>query len=309
MRALALGLFACATVSAQNFEVASVRASGPLSAGSREYADGLISGGPGTNDPERITYQRVPFRQLLMAAYNVQRDQLKGPGWATTDDPGSDLRFDISAKVPPGATKEQAASMLQNLLVERFQLSLHHETAQFSGFSLVTAKGGAKLKEAMAPPDSSERFTPEGDSRRIQLAVGKDGFPQLFPGRNMGGRFEDGVVRMRFRDYPMYDLAQQLSVGLSAHVIDRTGLTGRYDFTLEIRLPGNGFPVSMYLITALSPGQTAPLNTNPPLPDQQDAVPVISAAMEKQLGLKLEPTKITIDMLVIDHLEKTPTGN
>jgi uncharacterized protein (TIGR03435 family) len=308
MRAFALGLFACATILAQNFEVASVRSSGPLPAGSRERPAGFISGGPGTNDPERISYERVLFRQLLMAAYNVQRDQLKGPDWATTDDIGSDVRFDISAKVPPGTTKEQVSRMLQNLLAERFQLSLHHETAQFSDFSLITQKGGAKFEEATRPPENSERFTPKGGGQ-IQLTVEKHGFPQLFPGRNMGGRLDGGVVRMRFRDYPIYDLVQQLSMGLSVHLIDRTGLTGRCDFTLEIGLPGNGFPVGMYLITALNPGQPAPLNKNPPSPDQQDAVPVISAAMEKQLGLKLEPTKITIDMLVIDHLEKTPTGN
>src|SRR5437868_12579812 len=98
------------------FEVASVRPSGPVSPGTPQIPGGRIVGGPGTNDPENIRYERLPFQQLIMAAYGVQRDQIKGPNWATTDDIRAAARFDISAKVPPGTTKEQAVTMLQNLL-------------------------------------------------------------------------------------------------------------------------------------------------------------------------------------------------
>lgn len=129
------------------FEVASVRVSGPVPQGT-PLRGGMARGGPSTSDPERITYERALFRQLLMDAYGVQRDQIKGPEWATADVNERGALFDISAKVPPGTTKAQAATMLQNLLAERFQLTLHHETAQFSGFTLVVAKGGSKLKES-----------------------------------------------------------------------------------------------------------------------------------------------------------------
>jgi uncharacterized protein (TIGR03435 family) len=121
------------------FEVASVRASGPVPAGTPQMPGSLV--GRARTIPERMSYERVPFQQPVMAAYGVQRDQIEGPDWATTDDIRGAARFDISVKVPPGATKEQAATMLQNLLAERFQLTLH-ETAQFSGFALVAAKGG-----------------------------------------------------------------------------------------------------------------------------------------------------------------------
>lgn len=290
------------------FEVASVRPSGPVPPGTPQFPGGQITGGPGTNDPENIRYERVPFQQLIMAAYGVQRDQIKGPDWATTDDIRAAARFDISAKVPPGTTKDQASTMLQNLLAERFQLSLHHETVQVSGYALVVAKGGSKLKESRGPVNELERNKP-GAGGRINLETERDGFPQLFPRVNMGGRFQDGVVRDRFRDYPLFDLTQQLSVALAAHMVDRTGLDGKYDFTLEFTLPDNGFMVAVGVTTPIAPGQTAPLNKNGPSPPQQDAVPIISSAMEKQLGLKLEATKIAVDTLVIDHVEKTPTEN
>jgi uncharacterized protein (TIGR03435 family) len=308
MLAMTLGSSVLAQQARLQFEVASVRPSGPVPPGTPQIPGGRIVGGPGTNDPENIRYERLPFQQLIMAAYGVQRDQIKGPGWATTEDFSEAARFDISAKVPPGTTKEQASAMLQNLLAERFLLSLHHETVQSSGYALILAKGGSKLKETRGPVNESER-TVAGAGGRVNLGTEKDGFPQLFPRMNMGGIFRDGVVRIRFRDYPLFDLTQQLSVALAAHLIDRTSLAGKYDFTLEFTPPENGFLVAIAAITTLSPGQTAPLNKNGPNPGQQDAVPIISSAMEKQLGLKLEATKIPVDTLVIDHVEKTPTEN
>jgi uncharacterized protein (TIGR03435 family) len=299
------------TLRAQNaklqFEVASVRSSTPYPPGTPQVR-GFAKGGPGTDDPERITYEHTLFQQLIMDAYGVQRDQITGPDWAATDSGRGALMFDISAKVPPGSSKEQAAIMLQNLLAERFKLSLHHETVQVSGFALVTAKSGPRLVVSAGPLQDSERIKP-GAGGRVDLQTESDGFPQLFPGRNMGGVFKDGVVRMRFRDYPVPDLAQQIAVALGAHVVDKSGLDGKYDFKLEVTLPENGFMVAVRVTLPLNPGQPAALNRNPPDPAQQDAVPIISSAMEKQLGLRLEPIKIPIDTLVIDHVEKTPTEN
>jgi len=290
------------------FEVASVRPSGPVLPGTWQLPGGRIVGGPGTNDPENIRYERLPFQQLIMAAYGVQRDQIKGPDWATSEDFGVAARFDISAKVLPGATKDQVATMLQNLLAERFRMSLHHETVQTPGYAVVVTKGGSKLKKSMGPVKESEWGVRRADGR-VNLGTEKDGFPQLFPRMNMGGIFRDGVVHIRFRDYPLFDLTQQLSVALAAHMVDRTGLIEKYDFTLEFTPPENGFIVAIAAITTLSPGKTAPLNKNGPSPGQQDAVPIVSSAMEKQLGLKLEATKIPVDTIVIDHVEKTPTEN
>jgi len=278
------------------FEVASVRPSGALRRG------GLVP-----NSPDRLTYERVLFRTLLMDAYGIQRDQIKGPDWATADATDGGALFDVSAKIPPDATKEQVAAMLQNLLKERFKLSLHREQTQVSGYELVAAKGGPRLKESAGPPAESERNTTV--KGRVNLQTQKDGFPELSPGRNMGGTFKDGTVRMRFRDYPLSDLVQQFSFALAAHVIDKTGLTGKYDFTLEFTLPQNGSLVGMLATMGLSPGQTAPLNKNGPNEGQIDSVSTVSSAMERQLGLKLEASTIAVDTLVIDRADKTPTPN
>ena len=116
----------------------------------------MVRGGAGTSSPERLTYERATIRQLLMAAYGVQRDQIKGPDWAVADAVNGGALFDISANVPPGATKAQVATMLQNLLKDRFKLSLHHETIQSSGFALVIARRGPKLETSAGPVRDSE---------------------------------------------------------------------------------------------------------------------------------------------------------
>ncbi len=101
------------------FEVASVRPSGPQStgpAGARQWK----SGGAGTNDPERLTYTLMPFRVLLMDAYGVQLDQIVGPAWI-------DETYDIVAKVPSAATRAEQNLMLRSLLIERFHMSVRLE--------------------------------------------------------------------------------------------------------------------------------------------------------------------------------------
>jgi uncharacterized protein (TIGR03435 family) len=125
----------------------------------------------------------------------------------------------------------------------------------------------------------------------------------------MGGIFDGGTARIRFRDYPVSDLVEQLSFALAVHVIDRTGLSGKYDFTLEVTPPETGRTVGMGLALPLAPGQKAPLNNRGPNPGQSDAVPVVSSAMERQLGLKLEASRVGVDTLVIDRVERTPTEN
>jgi uncharacterized protein (TIGR03435 family) len=273
-----------------------------LPAGARGGRGGIV-----TSTPERLTYQRATFQRLLMDAYGVQRNQIKGPAWVTANAADGAAVFDISAKVPPGATKEQVAIMLQNLLKERFKLAVHFEKTEVSSYALVVAKGGHKLKESAGPPRESERNQTEKGA--VNLQIGPDGFPELFPGRNMGGTFNAGTVRMRFRDYPLSDLVQQFSFALAVPLSDRTGLGGKYDFTLEFTPPETGRKVGGLATLALSPGQTAALNGNWPDPGQVDSLPTVSAAMEKQLGLKLEATKVAIDSLVIDHVERNPIAN
>src|SRR5580658_10452954 len=100
------------------FEVASVKPTPPANA---TRPRGRFTGGPGSKDPERIDVQAYSMLGLLLTAYDVKDYQISGPSWI------KDTRFDIQAKVPPGATRAQSDVMLQNLLVERFGLKIHHE--------------------------------------------------------------------------------------------------------------------------------------------------------------------------------------
>ncbi len=120
------------------FEVSSVKPSGSTPQGPRINA---ILGGPGTNDPGRIRGSGVTLQRLLREAYGVDFDQIQGPAWM------ADERYEVTANVPPGATKEQLKLMLQGLLEERFKLALHIVKKDFAVYELTPAKSGLKLKE------------------------------------------------------------------------------------------------------------------------------------------------------------------
>jgi len=278
------------------FEVASVRESTPGARGGRR-----------NTGPERLTYERALFRLLLMDAFGLQRDQIKGPNWATADAIDGGALFDVSAIVPSGATKEQVATMLQNLLKDRFQLKVHREMPQSSALALVVAKNGPKLKPSAGPVLESERAPDKPGP--VSVEQQKDGFPNLFPARNMGGTFTDGTVRIRFRDYPMSDFVQQLSFALGMRITEGTRLNGRYDFTLEFTPDETASQVGILATLPLSPGQEAPLRSAFATDAQLRSVPIVSSAIEKQLGLKLEASTLGVDVLVIDHVERSPTAN
>src|SRR5271154_7259431 len=109
-----------------------------------------MKGGPGTADPERLTYTNIALKTILLRAYGVLNYRLSGPDWLNS------ARFNIVAKVPPGATKEQLTLMLQNLVVERFNLTFHHETKETLVYELTAGKNGPKLKESdlsVQPPE------------------------------------------------------------------------------------------------------------------------------------------------------------
>src|SRR5690348_610778 len=125
MRSLAIAsCFALACSSfAQSFEVASVKLAPPPDAKGGVFI-GAARGGPGTKDPGQITWNGATLTNLLIAAYEVKRYQIKGPDWLATE------RYDIIAKVPAGATKEQIPAMWQRLLQERFGMQARRESKE-----------------------------------------------------------------------------------------------------------------------------------------------------------------------------------
>src|SRR5258706_15278617 len=151
IRAIVAILVVCSAVCAQQpdsaltFEVASIKPAAPPEMGMMRVGS---RGGPGTGDPTRFTASNFSLSNLITTAYDLRPYQLTAPSWVNSE------RFDVVAKVPEGATKEQFRAMLQNLLVERFKLVIHRETKELPVFELVVGKGGPKFKESADQTDS-----------------------------------------------------------------------------------------------------------------------------------------------------------
>ena len=279
-------LFA-ATIWSQTFEVASVRQSPPPAPNARVFY-GPPRGGPGTRDPERITWTNAALRDIVMKAYAVQTHQLEAPAWLAS------ARYDIAAKVPSGATREQVNVMWQNLLTERFGLVLHHESREIKVQELTVARGGPKLKPTELEADA-EPFTPAEGPPKFD----RNGFPEMNGSGTIMSIEVHGSARtgrMAVRGLTLPEIAIKLANLVRMPVLDKTGLTGRYDFYLLDFTPDfTGVPPP--------PGVTSP-------PDAAiDPGSDVQTAVEKQLGLKLTPRKANLDVIVIDHAEKVPTEN
>jgi uncharacterized protein (TIGR03435 family) len=251
------------------FEVASVKPS------PKHEIVTKTSGGPGTSDPERFRASNAELSWLLMRAYAIQGDQIKGPAWIDTD------QFDVVANVSPGTTVAQFRKMLQNLIAERFGLRVHHQTQTVVAYELTVAKNGPKLKPA-AKGTGVDDFVPGSGMRRAD----SDGFPILPPGRsNFACAHGPDGSHCTYRMVTMNQFALRLIGRIDHRVIDKTALTGQYDFTLYFRITDD-----------------APTDT-------RDDAPAIEQALREQLGLELVQSKASIDVLVIDHAEKIPTKN
>lgn len=318
-------LLAQTTADNLTFEVASVKPAAPPTPGMVTIG---MRGGPGTSDPGQVTFTNVTQRLLLAKAYGVQDYQISGPGWLASE------RYDIVAKVPKGATKEQFQVMIQNLLAERFKLSLHHETKELPLYLLVVAKNGPKLK-ASAPPAASEDAAkdgagpadggppppppgggpgagpppgpPPGEPGPPRLQLGKDGFPMLPPGMARRGvmmMMMPGRARLIGTGQPISQLVDALARQLGRPVTDKTGLAGNYDFTLEFDPEGSLGGRGMMPPPPPGGGGDGP-SANPP---ETEAASLFTA-LQEQLGLRLEQKKGPLDLLVVDHSEKTPVEN
>jgi uncharacterized protein (TIGR03435 family) len=260
--------------------------------------EGEITGGPGTSDPTRINYKWILVRRLLMTAFGVPLDQISGSDWVM----GPNARFEIVANVTPGATKDQTKEMLLNLLKERFHLTFHREKKDFDMYALVVGKGGPKLKEA-ASADGTLPPRPESGTLAPTPVLDRDGFPQLPAGRTGAqGITRNGVTRITARMETAEGLARMLRGSLRGGVRteDHTGLTGKYDFRLEFSKESPG-PMGRSGLAVAPPGAAADVAS--------DAAPDLFSALEKQLGLKLEKSKIQLDVVVIDHFDRKPTEN
>jgi uncharacterized protein (TIGR03435 family) len=260
------------------FEVASIKPTAPQANGQHGIT---MHGGPGTSDPTRMAWTNVSVTLILKVAANAYLYQIIRPAWLDSQ------LYDISANIPPGATKEQFHQMLLNLLAERFNLVLHRESREYQGFELVAGKNGAKLRES-APVLSGDADAVPADTAGPPKTDAK-GFPQMDrPGVAVTMKMEPGArvpsVFLAAREQALGELVHMLGEQLGRPVVDKTGLTGKYDYTLE-------FPAQESLDAA------------------DDSGPGIRTAVQEQLGLKLEPKKVPLEMLIVDHADKAPSGN
>jgi uncharacterized protein (TIGR03435 family) len=265
------------TSSGPAFDAASVKpAPPPDGRGGRRVGMG---GGPGTDTPGRINFENIGLGAIIGKAYDVKYYQISGPAWFESE------RFNIVATVPPGSTPEQFRLMLQNLLADRFKLALHKESREMQIYSLGIAKNGPRLKKATPdpPPDANDAADKEPMGGGAKLAP--DGYPVPRPGMTIMSTPAGPRARLSNKEH-MEWLAGMLSGQLGRPVIDATGLTGEYD-------------ISLYWVPQRPDSIAA---DDPSGPD-------LIAALQQQLGLKLEPKKGPIEVLVVDRAEKIPTAN
>ena len=244
----------------------------------------------------RLAVSSQPTNQALIVylrfAYKLgQADLLSLPGWVYND------RFDIEARAPGIPTKDQMRLMMQSLLVDRFKLVSHTKRQMMPVLDLVLAKAGrtgpqlqahaAKASCATASTSQPVGAAPSAastssDAQLTEIPCGRAGpMPATVAGR---GRLVGRSVTIG----RIAALLMNPFTGLDRPVIDRTGLPGAFDFSLEWSLPAD--PASQ--------------------PDSrpEDTGPTFLEALQEQLGLKLKSSKGPVDVLVIDHVER-PTEN
>ena len=247
------------------FEVASVKRAAPVSAPAARPGAARSTGLDQREDPATVSYTDYPLRPLLMKAYNVKRYQIAGPSWLDTE------HYDIVAKPPDGATREQIPAMLQSLLVERFQMTVRRETREQPVYALIVGKNGPNLKKTDKPNDGV------GFSTSGHLGAGSVGA-----------------------------LANLLSSFMDRPVLDMTGIQGNFDISLDVSMDDLiGLRRMMSTAGAQTGGDAA--SGSGPAPEISPQASIFTAI--QQLGLKLEPRKEPIEMIVIDKAEKVPTEN
>jgi uncharacterized protein (TIGR03435 family) len=299
------------------FEVASVKPAAPIDF-AKLVAAAQNGEAPGIGmkiDRARAQYTYMALKDLIGIAYKVKPYQIIGPAWM------AEQRFDIVAKFPDGASKDDAPEMLRALLKERFKLEAHIESKERPVMALVLGKGGLKITPSSTPaedfdenaplkPGEMKMDTPDGP---IRVTSGKDGGGTMNMGKKGSVTFRmDGnrsnpstlSMHLEFSHATMEgfaDLLTQLSPmggGGTIQIKDMTQLKGNYEIALNIPL---GDLMAQAQAAAAS-GATAGVASDP-----GGGISLSSAVAA--LGLKLEPGKAMVEQLIVDHAEKVPTEN
>lgn len=233
-----------------------------------------------------LSTTRKPLNQVIAFAYKVPEygpmtnPLPDAPKWTTSE------CFDINARGPANATKDQMRLMVQSLLEDRFKLAVHWEKKNGQAMLLSLAKPGKlgpELRRDTDPTPCAHDRPTVWNPTFTTIPGGYPAYCGLFFG--MGG----AGFNLAARQMTMAELAEYISTDMPLNfnrpTIDETGLNGSFDMKLE------------YTVEALG--------TRPEVPDYQAA---FTQALKDQLGLKLEPGNAPVDELIIDHIEE-PTPN
>ncbi len=266
------------------FEVASVKPAAPLanSVNVGVHVDGA-----------QVHISDFSLQDYIRVAYRVKLYQVTGPDWLSE-------RFNVDAKLPEGATREQVPDMLQSLLASRFEMKMHRDSKEFPVYSLTVASGGLKLKETPPDKDDDTAAGVRGGATDVSASGGRGGVSVNF-GR--GSSFTFANNKLEAKKLTMTAFADMLARFVDRPVVDRTELKGSYDFTIDLTPEDY---MAMMIQSAVSAGVKLP----------PEALRLLDGASDDSLhnalrnfGLKLEPTKAPLEVLVIDLILKTPVAN
>jgi uncharacterized protein (TIGR03435 family) len=282
----AAAMFAQTPPPRAEFEVASIRPSGPILSAADAAQIGMHI------DGARVNLTRLSLNDCLAFAYKVKPHQISGPEWMASQ------RFDINAKLPAGSSGDQIPEMMQALLADRFGMKFHREMRDFPVYALVVGKTGLKMKES--PPDPPT--DPADDRKAFDLtSSASQSGTTISYGNGMYMRFGDNSFVGR--KLPASAMADTLARFVDRPVIDTTELKGNYDFTLQFTPEDFG---AMMMRAVAAAGITLPPEALK-LIDASNGDSLFNAV--ETLGLKLERRKAPIEVLVIDHIEKSPADN
>jgi uncharacterized protein (TIGR03435 family) len=268
------------------FEVASIRPSPPI--------DASVKVGMHT-DGAMVRFEALSLRDCMRIAWAVKDFQIIGPDWIASD------RFNISAKVPEGggANEDQRREMLRNLLQERFKLTFHNEKKEFAVYALELGKNGLKMKETVVDP-AAESAAPAkglnisggGSAAGVYVDLGGGSFYSFADNKLVGHKLA------------MSRISDTLAAYMDKPVVNMTGLpdTKVYDFTLEIT--PDDYRV-MLIRSAIRAGVTLPPEA---LRLADGSIDSFYSALDL-VGLKMTPRRAPLDVMVIDHADKSPAEN
>jgi uncharacterized protein (TIGR03435 family) len=299
------------------FEVATIKPSEPITAGPGKV---MIRMGV-QNDGAMVNYNGMTLKALVQNAYSVKDYQVTCPPWM------DEQRYNISAKLPDGANRDQAPEMLQNLLKERFKVTLHREKKDHPIYALVVGKGGPKLKAAEVTADTPG---PSGASGPSDL--GKASAPPLprpdgggqtamkLPAGGMAMRMGPNGGHLESKAVTLSRFAESISRFLDRPVVDQTGIEGTYDFAIDVSPEEMGGMMAQMKGAVMMAGGPGPMGGGGAAvaggpgrggPDGPPNAPEGGSIFQsiQSYGLKLEPKKAPMDMIAIDSAEKTPTEN